>query len=152
MTLAMVEGVRRGAVPCNVVVYDPESGEIVQTAHLRPSRIAGFAFPGPFLYLWTPRAVDAEAERVDPDRLEIVPRPVSPLAGLNGAAPLSVDLSGCPDGSRLILHNEDGDTLEAQLPLAEGVLVLRDPGRYVASLRGAFPYQDFIGEIEVANG
>lgn len=152
MTLAMVQGARRGAQVCNVVAYDPDTGEILQTAHLRPGRIADFPLPGAILYLWQPQAVDPEAQRVSLERPELLPRPPSPLAGLSGPAPLAADLSGCPAGAQLILHNEDGDTLETQLPLEDGALLLRDPGRYLAVLRGAFPYQDFIGEIEVANG
>jgi len=134
----------------NVVVYEKASGEILQCAALRPHRVADFPFPGEVLVLPEPREVCPEAEMVNPSTLAIEPRPGSGVLGQAGSAPFALDLSWCPPGAHLILQNEDGETLEAELPL-ENDLILTDPGRYFVTLRGSFPFQDFFGEIEVAN-
>ncbi len=150
MTAGAFEGDPGSGVNCNAVAYDEHSGEILLCALLRPNRIANFPLPGKVMFLWDPQVVRPEVERVNPASLTLEPRPISPIAGQTGIAPLSVDLSWCPAGAQLFLQNEDGETLEGVLPLVGG-LTFTDPGRYSVTLRGAFPYQDFIGEIEVVH-
>ncbi len=136
--------------PCNVVAYDPATGEILQTAHMRPARIAEFTFPGQALFLLDPAPVSSGTNQVDPETLAILPRPECPLTGQSFTAPATIDLSWCPAGAELILHNEDGDIEQWFLPL-EDDLILTDPGRYILTLNRTFPYQEFTGVLEVAD-
>ncbi|WP_323775958.1 hypothetical protein [Leisingera sp.] len=148
MTVAMAGNGRSLARKANLIAYDELTGEILQTALLRPQRFASFTVTGKALHLLEEVPVSADEERIDPATLAILPRPPSPLEGQLFTAPAEIDLSWCPAGAQLTLHNEDGDTAQWVLPLADE-LVLTDPGSYTVILRGTFPYQEFIGELEV---